>query len=143
MQIESLVIGQEQPVHDHEQDWEEEPNPKPGRCMKQKQHIDELPWHVHSPEQVETTNATTQAIRPTARAVQRSKEDGKHHESQNDTSESRATHLDIEDLQGKSLTSHEIEGVLDSHRFTWVSGNSGQRQKLFGRGTVKGEQYNL
>ena len=67
---------------------------------------------MHSPEQVETTNATTQAIRPTARAVQCSEEDGKHHESQNDTSESRATHLDIEDLQGKSLTSHEIEGVL-------------------------------
>ena len=91
MQVESLVVGQEQPVHNHEQDWEEEPNPKPGRRMKQEQHIDELPWHVHSPEQVETTNATTQAIRPTARAVQRSEEDGKHHESQNDTSESRAT----------------------------------------------------
>ena len=68
---------------------------------------------MHSPEQVETTNATTQAIRPTARAVQRSEEDGKHHESQNDTSESRATQLDVEDLQGKSLTSHEIETVLD------------------------------
>ena len=69
---------------------------------------------MHSPEQVETTNATTQAIRPTARAVQRSEEDGKHHESQNDTSESRATQLDIEDLQGKSSTSHEIETVLES-----------------------------
>ena len=78
---------------------------------------------MHSPEQVETTNATTQAIRPTARAVQRSEEDGKHHESQNDTSESRATQLDIEDLQGKSLTSHEIETVLDSHRLEFIGKN--------------------
>ena len=71
--------------------------------MEQKQHINQLPRHVNPPEQVEATNSTSQAVGAASRAVQRSEQDGQHHDGQDDASEPRTAQLNVEDLPAEWL----------------------------------------
>ena len=97
-QVQGLVVGEQQPVHKHEDGREEEPNPKSLRRMKQQKHVDELPSHVHAPEQVETTQSASDAVGSSPGARHGRQQYGQHEEGQDDACQGRATVLKVEEL---------------------------------------------
>ena len=82
------MAREQQPVHEHEDGWEEKPYPYPYskslRPVEQQQHVEELPSHAHMPEKVETIQLASDVAGASQGAQHGWQQYGLHEEGEDD-----------------------------------------------------------